>query len=193
MARYGYARVSTIDQNLDRQILQLKQAGVDKIYQEKITGMKRDREQLDAVLAVLQPGDELVILDTTRISRSTKDLLEIFETIKNKGAYVHSIKESWFNSNPDNPYTEFLVTVMAGLSQLERKLTLQRAAEGRAAARMREDYRDGRPPKYKNSQKQHAIELIKSGMSYSQVSARTGMSRTTIYRAVKQDERLRKC
>ena len=80
----GYARVSTIEQNLDRQIDALKEAGVDErnIYQEKVTGTKTDRPELKRMLDMLREGDVVIISDLTRISRSTKDLLDIIEKIK---------------------------------------------------------------------------------------------------------------
>jgi len=92
----GIARVSSEEQNLDRQIDALVNYGVDKrnIYQEKITGTKRDRPQLNKMLDELQAGDIVIVSDLTRISRSTKDLLEIIDSIKNKGASIKSIKDT---------------------------------------------------------------------------------------------------
>ncbi|MDM0636853.1 recombinase family protein, partial [Clostridium perfringens] len=120
----GYARVSTEEQSLNRQIDMLVDYGVDKrnIYQEKISGMKSNREQLDKMIDELQEGDTVIITDLTRISRSTKDLLNIIDRIKAKGASIKSIKDTWLDTSSDNPYNSFLLTVMSGLSQLERDL-----------------------------------------------------------------------
>ncbi|KAF2783879.1 recombinase, partial [Clostridium perfringens] len=124
----GYARVSTEEQSLNRQIDMLIDYGVDKrnIYQEKISGMKSNREQLDKMIDELQAGDTVIITDLTRISRSTKDLLNIIDRIKAKGASIKSIKDTWLDTSSDNPYNSFLLTVMSGLSQLERDLISQR-------------------------------------------------------------------
>ncbi|WP_460298633.1 recombinase family protein, partial [Clostridium perfringens] len=124
----GYARVSTEEQSLNRQIDMLVDYGVDKrnIYQEKISGMKSNREQLDKMIDELQEGDTVIITDLTRISRSTKDLLNIIDRIKAKGASIKSIKDTWLDTSSDNPYNSFLLTVMSGLSQLERDLISQR-------------------------------------------------------------------
>uniref|UniRef100_UPI0032DAC48E recombinase family protein n=1 Tax=Clostridium perfringens TaxID=1502 RepID=UPI0032DAC48E len=124
----GYARVSTEEQSLNRQIDMLVDYGVDKrnIYQEKISGMKSNREQLDKMINELQEGDTVIITDLTRISRSTKDLLNIIDRIKAKGASIKSIKDTWLDTSSDNPYNSFLLTVMSGLSQLERDLISQR-------------------------------------------------------------------
>ena len=88
----GYARVSTLEQNLDRQIDALVNAGVDPrmIYQEKITGTKLQRPELNRLLEDLQPGDVLIIPDLTRISRSTKDLLMLVENVREKKASIKS-------------------------------------------------------------------------------------------------------
>ena len=127
----GYARVSTEEQSLNRQIDMLIDYGVDKrnIYQEKISGMKSNREQLDKMIDELQEGDIVIITDLTRISRSTKDLLNIIDRIKAKGASIKSIKDTWLDTSSDNPYNSFLLTVMSGLSQLERDLISQRTKE----------------------------------------------------------------
>lgn len=96
----GYARVSTEEQSLDRQIDALVKYGVDErnIYKEKITGTKRDREQLNKMINELKENDVVIVADLTRISRSTKDLLEIVEKIKDKGANIKSIKDTWIVS-----------------------------------------------------------------------------------------------
>ena len=111
----GYARVSTEEQSLNRQIDMLVGYGVDKrnIYQEKISGMKSNREQLDKMIDELQEGDTVIITDLTRISRSTKDLLNIIDRIKAKGADIKSIKDTWLDTSSDNPYNSFLLTVMS--------------------------------------------------------------------------------
>ncbi len=96
--------------------------GVDirNIYKEKLSGKTKDRPELIKMINELQPEDIIVVADITRISRSTKDLLEIVEQIKEKGASIKSLKDAWLDTTNSNPYNEFLLTVMAGLSQLER-------------------------------------------------------------------------
>ena len=144
----GYARVSTDGRNLDRQIDALKEVGVDNrvLYQEKITGTKKDRPELQRMLEELNEGDTVIITDLTRISRSTKDLLDIIEKIKNKGATIRSLKDTWLDTTSNNPYKAFLLTVMSGLSQLERDLISQRTKEGLVSAKAR-GRNGGRPSK----------------------------------------------
>lgn len=135
----GYARVSTDGQNLDRQTDALIAAGVSRkhLYCEKMTGTKADRPELNRLIDDLETGDTVIIADLTRISRSTKDLLEIVDKIKNKGAYIKSLKDTWLDTTSSNPYNDFLLTVMSGLSQLERDLISQRTKEGLVSAKAR--------------------------------------------------------
>ena len=179
---YGYARVSTPEQRLDRQVDQLTAAGVAKenIFQEKMTGTKRDRPELNRMLSSLKEGDTVIIADLTRVSRSTKDLLEIVDTIKDKGAYIKSLKDSWLDTTSDNPYNTFLLTVMSGLSQLERDLTSTRVREGLAAAAKR-GKRPGRPSKVK-AEGERVRKMKEEGLTVKEISTGTGLSRSTVNR-----------
>src|SRR5665647_1126006 len=95
---FGYARVSTMEQSLDRQLDALKLAGAEEIIQEKITGTKADRPELNMLLGKLRKGDVILITDLTRLSRSTKDLFSLVEQIEKKGTNIKSLKESWLDT-----------------------------------------------------------------------------------------------
>lgn len=181
----GYARVSKLDQNLDRQIDALVSAGVDPrmIYTEKITGTRKDRPALTEMLSELQPGDMVIITDLTRISRSTKDLLYIVDQILAKGAHIKSLKDTWLDTTSDNPYNDFLLTVMGGLSQLERDLISQRTKEGLAAAKARG--RSGGRPSKQNEKRDVVLALYENGMKISEIVRQTGLSRSTVNRILK--------
>lgn len=181
----GYARVSTEGQNLDRQIDMLIDYGVRKrnIYQEKITGTKSDREQLNKMIEDLEEGDTVIITDLTRISRSTKDLLNIIDRIKEKGASIKSIKDTWLDTSSDNPYNSFLLTVMSGLSQLERDLISQRTKEGLKSAKARG--RNGGRPSKRNDKADTVGLLYKEGYKIVDIVKQTGLSRATVYRTLK--------
>lgn len=182
----GYARVSTEEQNLDRQIDQLVEYGVDirNIYKEKITGTKKDREQLNKMITELQEGDTVVIADLTRISRSTKDLLEIVDRIKEKNASIKSLKDTWLDTTSDNPYNSFLLTVMAGMSQLERDLISQRTKEGLASAKARG--RSGGRPSKRNEKAAMVKLMLNNGYRIVDIVRETGLSRSTVNRLVKE-------
>lgn len=97
---FGYARVSKNDQNLDRQLDQLKQAGCNRIYQEKMTGTKKERPELTRMMDSLREGDTIIVCELTRLSRSVKDLFELVERINEIGADIKSLKEPWLIQQP---------------------------------------------------------------------------------------------
>jgi len=181
----GYARVSTEGQNLDRQVDALMAAGVSRkhLYCEKMTGTKSDRPELNRLIDDLEIGDTVIIADLTRISRSTKDLLKIVDRIKNKGAYIKSLKDTWLDTTSSNPYNDFLLTVMSGLSQLERDLISQRTKEGLASAKAR-GRNSGRPSK-QNEKAEMVMALYDSGMKIADIVRNTELSRSTVNRIVK--------
>ena len=187
----GYARVSTDGQNLDRQIDALKAVGVDSrvLYQEKITGTKKDRPELQRMLKELNEGDVVIITDLTRISRSTKDLLDIIEKIKNKGASIRSLKDTWLDTTSNNPYNDFLLTVMSGLSQLERDLISQRTKEGLESAKARG--RNGGRPSKQNAKGDVVKALADSGMKIVDIVKETGLSRSTVNRILRENKWLK--
>ena len=181
----GYARVSTDGQNLDRQIDALMAAGVSKkhLYCEKMTGTKLDRPELNRLINDLEAEDIVVIADLTRMSRSTKDLLEIVDKIKNKGAYIKSLKDTWLDTTCSNPYNDFLLTVMSGLSQLERDLISQRTKEGLISAKARG--RNGGRPSKQNEKAEMVMALYNGGMKIADIVRNTELSRSTVNRIVK--------
>ena len=181
----GYARVSTDGQNLDRQIDALIAAGVSKkhLYCEKMTGTKADRPELNRLINDLETGDTVIIADLTRISRSTKDLLEIVDKIKNKGAYIKSLKDTWLDTTSSNPYNDFLLTVMSGLSQLERDLISQRTKEGLVSAKARG--RNGGRPSKQNEKAEMVMALYDSGMKIADIVRNTELFRSTVNRIIK--------
>jgi DNA invertase Pin-like site-specific DNA recombinase len=122
--RFGYMRVSTIEQNLDRQEQQLKDTRSDRIFFEKVTGTKRERPELNRMLGQLREGDTVIIADLTRLSRSTKDLIEIVELIAGTGANLRSLKESWLDTT--TAHGKLIFTMFAGLAQFERDIISER-------------------------------------------------------------------
>ena len=180
----GYARVSTNEQNLDRQVDALFAAGVSKkhMYCEKFTGTRSDRPELNRLLGDLEPGDTVIIPDLTRISRSTRDLLNIVDRIRGKDAHIRSLKDTWLDTTADNPYNDFLLTVMSGLSQLERDLISQRTKEGLEAAKARG--RCGGRPNKQNERADAVMALYNSGMKIVDIVKNTELSRSTVYRII---------
>lgn len=178
----GYARVSTLDQNLDRQIQALEEAGCEIIYQEKQSGTKVDRPELQRLLAELEAGDIVVVKELTRVSRSTSDMLDLVQKITDKGCYIKSLNESWLDTS--SPAGELMLTIFAGMAQFERRLLLQRCAEGRAVA-VSKGVKMGRP-KTGGKQLEFAMELYKAQkMSIRNICEVTGVAKATLCRRIK--------
>lgn len=181
----GYARVSTQEQNLDRQMDHLKEANCEKIFCEKFTGTKKERPELDRLLEHIRPGDTIIISDLTRLSRSTKDLFKIVEQIEQKGANIKSLKEIWMDTT--TPQGKLMFTIFSGISQFERDLTSQRTKEGLSSARARG--RKGGRPSLENSKINLALKMYYSNdYSISEISKATGLSKTTFYRYLNRKE-----
>lgn len=175
----GYARVSTLDQNLDRQIDQLKKQGCERIFKEKITGTKRDRPELDKLLDQLRSEDTIIVAELSRLSRSVKDLFQIVDIIKQKGANLKSLKEPWADTT--TPQGNLMFTIFAGISQFDRDLTSQRTKEGLASARARG--RKGGRPSTPQKDIDMAVKMYESKQySIAEINKATGVSKTSLYR-----------
>jgi len=178
----GYARVSTEDQSLNRQLDQLKEFGCTKIFKEKISGIKTNRIQLEKMIEQLREGDIIVINELARLSRSTKELFSLIDIIEKKGANIKSIKENWVDTT--TPQGKFMFTIFAGISQFERDLISQRTKERLAAARAR-GKKGGRPKIYTTAKIDLAIKMYNSKeYSLSEITALTGISKTSLYRFI---------
>lgn len=170
----GYARVSTTGQNLDGQTDLLTQNGCERIYSEKISGIKKERPQLDRMMDSLRAGDTVIITELTRLGRSVKELLSIIERIHEAGASIKSLRETWLDTT--TPQGNLLLTIFAGLSQFERDLTRQRTRQGLEAARARG--RKGGRPKSDESKVSTALKMYDSKLhSIDEITKATGISR----------------
>jgi DNA invertase Pin-like site-specific DNA recombinase len=179
---FGYMRVSTVDQNLGRQEQQLKDAGCERIFFEKVTGTKRNRPELNKLLEFLREGDTVIVTDLTRLSRSTKDLIEIAELIAAKGANLKSLKESWLDTT--TAHGKLLFTFFAGISQFERDQISERTKEGLAVAK-KNGRLPGRPATDKDKIEYARYLLDQGNMTMQQVADKVGISRMTLHRKLK--------
>ena len=142
MSKIGYIRVSTERQETARQQEIMCDYQVDRIFSEKLSGANTDRPQLRAMLDYVREGDTLYIESVSRLGRSTKDLLNIIDTLTDKGVTLVSHKE---NIDTDTPTGKFMLTVFAALSQLEREQLKLRQREGIEIAKAQGKY-TGRKP-----------------------------------------------
>lgn len=182
--KYGYARVSTVSQDLQSQIEVLKKEGCDIIYEEKYTGTKADRPVFKELLSKLKKGDTLVVTKLDRFARSTVDAINTIKDLFNKGVKVHVLNMGVIE---DTPTGNLIFTIMSAFAQFERDMIVERTQEGKAIAKQREGYREGRPRKYSNAQIQHALKLLETH-SYTQVEAMTGISKSTLIRAKRKQK-----
>jgi DNA invertase Pin-like site-specific DNA recombinase len=175
------ALVSTEDQDLTLQRAALKGAGCQRIYEEKISGAKRARPELNRLLDHLRVGDVVVVSRLDRLARSTRDLLEIAEHLKTAEAGLRSLHEPWADTT--SPAGRMVLTVFAGIAEFERELIHERTRTGRVAAQAR-GVRFGRPPKLTSDQIELAQRLINEGRSVPEVAKILKVHRTTMYRVL---------
>ena len=179
MTVYGYARVSTDGQTLAAQDAALHAAGCAKVYGEKVSGAKTDRAELGKLLKRLAPGDVLMVTRLDRLARSTRDLLNILDTIGKAGASFKSVADTWADTT--TPHGRLMLTVLGGLAEFERELIKARTGEGRARAKARGVHM-GRPSKLTAHQRQEAIARREAGETLQDIARSYNVSHPTIMR-----------
>jgi len=175
---FGYARVSTQEQQLDRQIDALKVAGCEEILTEKMSGTRADRPALIRLKDKIRGGDTVIVESWSRLGRSTKDLIEQVEWFEDHDVQLISLKENFDTSTPQG---KLMLTVFQAFSQFERDLIVQRTREGLASARAR-GRKGGRPPK-KTKDVETALRMYDSKVhSLSEIARVSGVSVSTLYK-----------
>ncbi len=177
--KLGYARVSTEDHTLDLQRPRLLAVGCEKLFEEKISGAKRNRPELEKLLGEVRKKDILVVTRLDRLARSTVELLAIAERLREKDTGLQSLDEPWVDT--ESPSGRMILTVFAGIAEFERALIRQRTRDGLVDARKR-GVAFGRPPKMRPDQQALVRELINQGQSISQVAKTFNVHPATIYR-----------
>ena len=185
--RYGYARVSTKGQQREGNSLQdqeqkLLAGGAEEIYFDSFTGTTMDRPQFTALLSRLQAGDELMVTKLDRLARSATKGVECIRSLSEKGVVVNILN---MGRIVDTSVGKLVLTIMMAFAEYERDMIVERTQAGKAVARMRPDFHEGRPRKYTEKQLAHALELL-SDHSYTQVESMTGISKSTLIRAMRR-------
>lgn len=185
MAKIGYARVSTSDQNMDRQLELLKQ--VDKLFQEAVSGVSKDRPQLKAMLDYIREGDIVVVTELERLGRNNQELTEVMNQIQTKGATLEVLNLPTLRGIEDDNLRRLLNNLILELykyqAQAERERIKERQAQGIAIAKTQGKYQ-GRKALFTedDSRLKHAFELYLSGMSDKDVAGLTGINERTFRR-----------
>ena len=176
---YGYARVSTSGQSLEAQEQELKNAGVEKIFSDVFSGVKDNRPELNKLLKIIQSEDILIVTKLDRIARSIIQGIQLIESLSSKGVIINVLNLGIIDNSPTG---KLIRNIMLCFSEFERDLIIQRTQEGKAVARQKKDFHEGRPKKFSKAQINLALELLKD-YSYNKVSEMTGISVSTILRA----------
>lgn len=182
MMKYGYARVSTVHQDLESQLQALENEGCYKIYSDKFTGTKTDRPEFSKLLKILKEGDTLVVTKLDRFARTTADGINTIKDLFDRGIKVHVLNMGLVE---DTSTGRLILSVMLAFAEFERDMIIERTQEGKAIAKQKNDFREGRPRKYSKKQIEHALQLLRTN-SYKQVEEITGISKSTLIRAKKK-------
>lgn len=182
-AVYGYARVSTYGQarngnSIEEQKSRLQAAGAEEIYIDVFTGRRMDRPELQKLREKLREGDTLVVTKLDRLGRSVSQASGLISELLDAGITIHVLDLGILDTGS---MSTLMRNILLSFAQFERDMIVERTQEGKAVARRRAGFRDGRPKKYTNAQVEHAMELLENH-SYAQVVDMTGISRATLAR-----------
>jgi DNA invertase Pin-like site-specific DNA recombinase len=180
--RIGYIRVSTVDQNTNRQ---LEGEKLDRVFEDKVSGKSTDRPQLQAMLEFVREGDSIIIHSMDRLARNLDDLRHLVKTLTSRGVKVHFIKESLTFTGEDSPMATLLLSVMGAFAEFERSLIRERQMEGISIAKKQGKFK-GRKPKLTEKEISEIISRSKTGEKKSVLAKHFNVSRETIYKYLKK-------
>ena len=184
---YGYARVSTKGQAHDGNSLNsqkeiLEQNGATKIYEESFTGTKTDRPEFSKLLEKLKEGDTIIVTKLDRFARSMSQGSELVNELINKGIKVNILNIGVMDNTPAS---KLIRNIFFSFAEFERDMIVERTQEGKAIAKTKEGFKEGRPKEYTKKQIDHALGLLTvngGNKSYNEVVEITGMSKSTLIR-----------
>ena len=187
---YGYARVSTVGQardgnSLDDQRAKLIDAGATEIYVDSFTGTKIDRPEFDKLKAVLADGDTIVVTKLDRIARNAAGGITLVDDLISRGVKVHILNMGMMDNTPTG---KLIRSIMFAFAEFERDMIVQRTMEGKAVARQRDGYREGRPAVEYDKRKFERLhaDVLAGALSASDAAEKLGVSRAKWYRIVKE-------
>lgn len=197
--KIGYARVSTVDQNLVRQIVRLKEEQVDLIYKEKLSGKDMERPQLKRLLKRLTSEDEVYVVSLDRLGRNSDDITRIINQITIKGAFLNVLDLPTFEGIKDHNLKRLLTNLILEIkkydAEQERKMIRERQRQGIEQAKLTGKYKGKRiqysadSPKKKNREIYFkTIEMLKNGIPKTKIANRLGISKQTVYNILRRDQ-----
>lgn len=187
--RIGYVRVSSLDQNPDRQIEDLKAQQAEKIFMDKVSGKNTDRPELQRMLSFIREGDTLIVHSLDRLARNLADLLTMVQDLTCRGVSVIFLNERLsFEAGADaSPTSKLMLSMIGAFAEFERSMIRRRQAEGIALAKERGVYK-GRPRSVTDEQIKEVRSMIDMGVPLSKAVKKVGISRTTAYKYLKIEQ-----
>ena len=183
--KIGYARVSSKDQNLDRQLAALKKEKVFRIFTDTVSGLSTQRPGLDGALNYLRTGDQLIAVSMDRLARSLIDLHRLVDELTERGVSVKFLKEGQTYSLDSSPVAKLMLGLLGSVAEFERAIIRERQAEGIAKAKARGVYK-GRAKVLNEEQIIQARKWVSEGIPKAEVARRLGIGRTTLYKYLNQ-------
>ena len=184
---YGYSRVSTIKQSKGNSLAEqhdlLKAAGAQEIISDSYSGTKMQRPAFTELLNRLQEGDKLIVTKLDRFARTAVEGGAIVKELHERGVTIHILN---MGIADNTPMGKLMITMLLAFAEFERDMIVERTQGGKAIARANGKRVDGRPKKYSPTQMQHALSLLEAGNSYTAVEEMTGISKSTLIRAVRE-------
>lgn len=179
MTKVGYRRVSSAEQNLDRQAL----AGCEKVFEEKASGKSKERKALQDMIAWVRDGDEVLVWSIDRLARDLRDLQDIVSQLNNKGVSVFFVSEGLsFSANKEDAFAKLQLHLMGSFAEFERSIIRKRQAEGIAKAKEKGVYK-GRKASIDANQ---VIAMKEKGIGASAIAKQLGIGRASVYRLIQQ-------
>ena len=181
--RIGYVRVSSFDQNPERQ---LEQVTVDRLFTDKASGKDIQRPELERLLAFVREGDTVVVHSMDRLARNLDDLRRLVQGLTQRGVRIEFVKESLTFTGEDSPMANLMLSVMGAFAEFERALIRERQREGIALAKQRGAYR-GRKKSLNSEKIEELKRRIAAGEQKAKLAREFGISRETLYQYLRED------
>ena len=180
--RIGYVRVSSFDQNPERQ---LEQVEVGKVFTDKASGKDTQRPELDSLLAFVREGDTVVVHSMDRLARNLDDLRRLVQKLTRRGVRIEFVKECLTFTGEDSPMANLMLSVMGAFAEFERALIRERQREGIALAKQRGTYR-GRKKALSPERAAELLQRVKAGEQKAKLAREFGISRETLYQYLRE-------